>query len=63
MPEGMWLKSDGFASNLSDPFNRYPLSRFCAERSIAYKNNEASVELQTFCEYGLAFKDRFAPGL
>ena len=63
MPEGMWLKSDGFASNLSDPFNKYPLSRFCAERSIAYEDNAASVELQTFCEYGRAFKDRFVPGL
>ncbi len=63
MPEGMWLKSDGFASNLSDPTNSYPLSRFCAERSIAYEDEAASVELQTFCDYGLAFKERFVAGL
>ncbi len=63
MPEGMLLKSDGFASNLSDPFNKYPLSIFCAERSISYEDNAASVELQTFCDYGLAFKDRFVTGL
>ena len=63
MPEGMLLKSDGFASNLSDPFNKYPLSVFCTERSISYEDDAASVELQTFCDYGLAFKDRFVPGL
>ena len=63
MPEGMVLKSDGFASNLSDPFDDYPLARFCAERSIAYEDKAACVNLLTFCEYGLAFKDRFVAGL
>lgn len=63
MPEGMLLKSDGFASNLYDPRNDFPLSRFCKERSIDYSDDLIPVHLKTFVEYGLAFKDRFAPNL
>jgi hypothetical protein len=63
MPEGMLLKSDGFASNLYDPGNEFTLSRFCRERSIEYDDDLVPVRLQTFVEYGLAFKDRFAPDL
>ncbi|HTZ35752.1 MAG TPA: NAD(P)/FAD-dependent oxidoreductase, partial [Stellaceae bacterium] len=32
MPRGMQLKSDGFASNLSDPEDRFSLEAFCAEQ-------------------------------
>ena len=31
MPEGMHLKSDGFASTLRDPQRRFSLARFCKE--------------------------------
>ena len=31
MPKGMMLKSDGFASNLYDPEDRFTLKQFCAE--------------------------------
>src|ERR1700728_4818252 len=57
MPEGMLLKSDPFASNLSDPQDLYTLARFSEERSIAYSESEP-VKLQTFCNYGLAFQKR-----
>ena len=30
MPQGMFLKSQGFASNLSDPEGRHTLEAFCA---------------------------------
>ena len=60
MPRGMLLKSDPFASNLSDPGDFYTLARFSAERSIAY-NEAKPVRLDTFCEYGLAFQNRFVP--
>lgn len=63
MPGGMLLKSDGFASSLYDPRNDFPLSRFCKERSIDYSDELIPVRLKTFVEYGLAFKDRFAPNL
>ena len=49
MPEGMLLKSDGFASNLYDPQGEYPLSRYCRELGIAYDDKGIRVRLDTFC--------------
>ena len=36
MPEGMCLKSDGFASTLYDPHSTFTLQRFCQENGIPY---------------------------
>jgi hypothetical protein len=58
MPKGMLLKSDGFASNLHDPNNELTLKRFCAERNIAYGDSGIPVRLDTFTNYGLAFRER-----
>jgi hypothetical protein len=63
MPEGMMLKSDRFASNLSDPEGRMTLKEFCHERGIPYDDNASPVSLETFTAYGLAFKDRLVPEL
>ncbi|MGV7217084.1 NAD(P)-binding domain-containing protein [Bradyrhizobium sp. UFLA05-112] len=63
MPEGMLLKSDGFASNLYDPQDEMTLSRFCRERSIEYSDDRIPVQLKTFIDYGMAFAKRFAPNL
>jgi thioredoxin reductase len=63
MPEGMLLKSDGFASNLYDPQGEYPLSRYCSELGIAYDDKRIRVRLDTFINYGLAFARRFVPEL
>ncbi|MGL3107830.1 NAD(P)-binding domain-containing protein [Bradyrhizobium sp. BR 1432] len=63
MPEGMLLKSDGFASNLYDPHNELPLSRFCREHSIEYSDDRIPVQLRTFIDYGMAFAKQFAPNL
>jgi len=63
MPEGMLLKSDGFASNLYDPQGEYPLSRYCRELGIAYDDKRTRVRLDTFIDYGLAFARRFVPKL
>jgi Pyridine nucleotide-disulphide oxidoreductase len=62
MPEGMLLKSDPFASNLSDPQDFYTLARFSEEQSIPYSESEP-VRLDLFCNYGLAFQKRCAPRL
>jgi thioredoxin reductase len=62
MPEGMVLKSDPFASNLSDPQDFYTLARFSEERSIPYSETEP-VKLETFCNYGLNFQKRCVPRL
>ena len=62
MPEGMLLKSDPFASNLSDPQDFYTLARFSEEQSIPYRESEP-VKLDIFCNYGLDFQKRWAPRL
>jgi len=63
MPKGMCLKSDGFASNIYDPTNQFTLEKFCAERGVPYSDTGLPVQLKTFCEYGLAFKQRMVPEL
>jgi thioredoxin reductase len=63
MPKGMLLKSDGFASNISDPSGRLTLEAFCAEQGIPYSATGIPVRLDTFAEYGLAFKERILPDL
>jgi thioredoxin reductase len=63
MPKGMMLKSDGFASNISDPNGDFTLGQFCAEKGIAYHNKGIPVSLETFAAYGLAFRDRKVPEL
>src|SRR5437588_11983143 len=60
MPKGMMLKSDGFASNLYDPEDRFTLKQFCAERGIDYSDIGIPVRLETFSAYGMAFRDRMA---
>ena len=47
MPEGMLLKSDGFACYLYDPQGEYPLSRHCRELGIAYDDKRTRVRLNT----------------
>jgi thioredoxin reductase len=63
MPKGMMLKSDGFASNIYDPDAQFTLQQFCAERGIKYAHMGTPVRLETFGEYGLAFRDRMVPEL
>lgn len=63
MPKGMLLKSDGFASNLSDPESSFTLEYFCAQEGIEYHPTDAPVQLESFAAYGLAFQKRFAPEL
>lgn len=61
MPEDMFLKSEGFASSLSDPRRSYPLKAFCRERDIAYADVNVPVTAKTFIAYGEAFQKRFVP--
>lgn len=63
MPKGMMLKSDGFASNIYDPEEKFTLSQFCAERGIQYADAGVPVSLETFVAYGLAFRERMLPEL
>jgi thioredoxin reductase len=63
MPDGMKLKSDGFASNIYDPEAKFTLKHFCAERGVDYADLGIPVTLATFSEYGLAFRERMVPEL
>lgn len=63
MPKGMSLKSDGFASNISDPNGTLTLRKFCAERGIEYSDTTIPIRLDTFSAYGLTFKERMVPEL
>lgn len=63
MPNGMLLKSDGFASNLSDPGAAFTLEHFCRMSGIAYDDTRIPVSLETFRAYGLAFQERMVPEL
>ena len=63
MPTGMKLKSEGFASNLSDPQGSYTLAHYCGERGIPYAESGWPVPVEVFAAYGEAFASRFVPQL
>jgi thioredoxin reductase len=63
MPAGMKLKSEGFASTLYDPRNKFRISRYCAERGIPYADIGLPVTLEDFCDYGQEFSRRYVPML
>jgi cation diffusion facilitator CzcD-associated flavoprotein CzcO len=63
MPAGMYLKSQGFASNLSDPRGTHTLAAFCAETARPYADYGLPVALDTFVAYGDWFREAHAPDL
>jgi hypothetical protein len=63
MPRGMFLKSDGFASNLSAPEPGATLADYCLERGLPYHPTDEPVPLETFVDYGLDFQRRYVPDL
>ncbi|MGE0224631.1 MAG: FAD-dependent oxidoreductase [Acetobacteraceae bacterium] len=63
MPEGMVLKSEGFASTLHDPQRRCTLQAYCAEHGLPYADVGLPVPLKTFCDYGNSFQQRCVPML
>lgn len=63
MPKGMFLKSDGFASNLSSPDPASTLKAWCAERGVEYDDEFIPVPLSVFVEYSAWFQKRYVPSL
>lgn len=63
MPKGMLLKSDGFASNLSDPASKHTLKQFCLDRGIPYDDTHIPVAIETFIDYGMDFQKKLVPQL
>jgi len=62
-PQGMFLKSDGFSSNLYEPSGRFTLRRYCEEFGVPYADIGLPVKATTFTEYGVEFQRRFVPTL
>ena len=56
MPKGMFLKSQGFASNLSDPEGTHTLEAFCRATGRPYQSYGLPVPLDTFTSYGQWFQ-------
>ena len=63
MPAGMFLKSEGFASNLADPREEHTLERFCREEQLEYGELAVPIPLDTFRRYGRWFQERLVPGV
>jgi FAD-dependent urate hydroxylase len=63
MPSGMFLKSQGFASNLSDPDGTHTLEAFCQATGRAYASYGRPVPLEDFVAYGLWFQAELVPDL
>ncbi len=63
MPEGMFLKSEGFASTLFEPSGKFTLGAFCAAEGIPYADTGVPVSKDTFVAYGQAFQKRFVPNV
>lgn len=63
MPQGMYLKSEGFASSLYDPGTKFTLEVYCKERGLPYANIGVPVSLEIFTAYGKEFQKRFVPEL
>src|ERR1039457_4110188 len=56
MPRGLFLKSQGFASNLSDPQGKLTLGAFCRVTGRPYADYGLPVPLDTFVAYGQWFQ-------
>jgi cation diffusion facilitator CzcD-associated flavoprotein CzcO len=63
MPEGMFLKSQGFASNLSDPDGSHTLAAYCRATGEPYADYGLPVPLATFIGYGRWFAGELVPDL
>ena len=61
MPAGMFLKSQGFASNLSDPAGTHTLEAFCKQSGREYARYGLPVSLDNFVSYGMWFRSELVP--
>ncbi|MGW6023279.1 NAD(P)-binding domain-containing protein [Streptomyces sp. NPDC055099] len=60
MPRGMFLKSEPWASNLSDPRRRYGLAAYCERNGTPARHGEP-LSVETFASYGLWFAQHAVP--
>ncbi|MGC0377205.1 thioredoxin reductase [Streptomyces sp. SAI-229] len=60
MPGGMFLKSEPWASNLSDPGGRWRLDVYCAEQGLTARHAHP-IPVEAFASYGLWFARNAVP--
>ncbi|KQW15529.1 NAD(P)-binding domain-containing protein [Streptomyces sp. Root369] len=60
MPRGMFLKSEPWASNLSDPAGRLRLDAYCAGQGVAAEHGEP-IPVEMFAAYGQWFARNAVP--
>jgi thioredoxin reductase len=58
MPQGMFLKSEGFASSIASPGNKHSLASFCALTGREYGDSGVPVSIETFIAYGRWFLEQ-----
>ena len=63
MPKGMYLESEGFASNLSEPSASYTLESHCKKHGLAYGDLGVPVSRDVFVDYAMAFQRKYAPSV
>src|SRR6266404_6473751 len=63
MPKGMFLKSEGRASSLSDPTGRNTLARYCSENGLPYEEGGVPIPRDVFTRYALSFQRNLAPAV
>jgi len=63
MPLGMYLKSEGCGSSLSDPTGHNTLARYCAEHKLPYGEWGEPVSRDIFVRYALSFQQNLIPNL
>jgi cation diffusion facilitator CzcD-associated flavoprotein CzcO/peptidoglycan/xylan/chitin deacetylase (PgdA/CDA1 family) len=63
MPEGMLLRSEGFASSIGAASAVPSLERFCAQRGLRYEHIGYPLPRAVFAEYGRWAQERVAPAL
>ena len=61
MPAGMVLKSEAFASSLSDPQDRYTVERFFKSRGMPYRKVGNPLSAAHFIQYAHWFRQNAAP--
>ncbi|MEW2115159.1 NAD(P)-binding domain-containing protein [Streptomyces sp. NPDC005474] len=60
MPRGMYLKSEPWASNLSDPDSRWRLDTYCASQGVEARHGQP-IPLEMFASYGQWFAHNAVP--
>ncbi|WP_189151440.1 NAD(P)-binding domain-containing protein [Streptomyces lacrimifluminis] len=60
MPRGMYLKSEPWASNLSDPDDRWRLDTYCAGQGVEARHGQP-IPLEMFAAYGQWFARNAVP--